>query len=216
MRDRIEQTFLASLAAADIHESPYRHLMLENCLPLETARAIADLPFEVPEGLEFAGRREVNNSKRIYFNPPNRDQYEVCDQLADVLDRPSVRAAISRMGPCQIDDALLRIEYCQDTDGFWLEPHTDIAVKKFTMLIYLSDDPNLADAGTDIYLGPPDFKHLGTAPYAMNAGLIFVPGKDTWHGVEKRPIRGVRKSIIVNFVAQDWRERWELSARGAA
>ena len=50
----------------------------------------------------------------------------------------------------RLTDASLRIEYCLDTDGFWLEPHTDIGAKLFTMLIYLSDDPGAVEWGTDI------------------------------------------------------------------
>ena len=80
------------------------------------------------------------------------------------------------------------------------------------MLIYLSDDPRLKNAGTDIHEGPPDFKHVASAPYGRNLGFIFVPGKDTWHAIGKRPLNGaVRKSIIVNYVSAAWRETSELS-----
>ena len=105
----------------------------------------------------------------------------------------------------------MRVEYCQDVDGFWLEPHVDISVKLFTMLVYLTDSPDLYDSGTDIYEGPPSHKLVSTAPYEWNAGLIFIPGKDTWHGFSKRPIRGIRKSVIINYVSPDWRAVNELA-----
>ena len=50
-----------------------------------------------------------------------------------------IRRRIRKLeGTCGIDlsDGHLRIEYTQDTTGFWLEPHTDISVKLFTMLVY--------------------------------------------------------------------------------
>ena len=78
------------------------------------------------------------------------------------------------------------------------------------MLVYLSKEPELADAGTDLY--DDAFNHVGRAPFAQNRGLIFIPGSDTWHGFAKRPLRGVRRSIIVNYVAEDWRERWQLAS----
>jgi len=106
---------------------------------------------------------------------------------------------------------LLRIEYCQDIDGFWLEPHLDISVKLFTMLVYLSGEPELRDAGTDIYDSGPHHRLAATAPYEKNRGLMFVPGGNTWHGFSKRPISGVRKSLIVNWVTPEWRDRWELA-----
>jgi hypothetical protein len=110
-----------------------------------------------------------------------------------------------------LGEGSLRIEYCQDVDGFWLEPHLDLGVKMFTMLIYLSGEPELLDAGTDIYDASPEHKLVATAAYEKNKGLIFIPGTDTWHGFSKRPIRGVRRSIIVNWVTSEWRARNELA-----
>jgi hypothetical protein len=78
------------------------------------------------------------------------------------------------------------------------------------MLIYLSDDPALRDAGTDIYDSSPDHGLVRSVPYERNAGMIFIPGAQTWHGFTKRPIHGVRKSIIVNYVTDDWRAVEEL------
>jgi hypothetical protein len=79
------------------------------------------------------------------------------------------------------------------------------------MLVYLLDDPVLRNAGTDIYEGPPDFAHAGTAPYGKNKGLIFIPSANSWHGVGKKTFAGVRKSIIINYVTPDWRDAWELA-----
>ena len=66
-----------------------------------------------------------------------------------------------------------RIEFAQDTDGFWLEPHSDLGVKSFTMLLYLSTDPSHSDLGTDIY--DADKNHVGRSPFESNAAMIFVP-----------------------------------------
>jgi hypothetical protein len=41
--------------------------------------------------------------------------------------------------------------------------------------------------------------------------MIFVPSKHTWHGFERRPIEGVRRSIIVNYVTNEWRAREQLA-----
>lgn len=84
-------------------------------------------------------------------------------------------------------------------------------MKLFTMLVYLTDAPELHDAGTDIYDTGPEHKLVASAPYARNAGLIFIPGKNTWHGLRKRPIHGVRKSIIINYVGPEWRAVDELA-----
>ncbi len=122
-----------------------------------------------------------------------------------------VKRAIEHTTGADLSDGRLRVEYCQDIDGFWLEPHLDIPVKRLTMLIYLADAPELHDAGTDIYDASPEHRLVESAPCEWNAGLIFVPGKNTWHGFSKRPLRGVRKSIIVNYVAPQWRAAEELA-----
>ena len=205
------ETFLACLDRAQHETRPFDHWLLEAALPEGFCAAIANLPFAPPEKPLFDGRRETNNATRVYFTPENQLRFEVCRRVADCFDDPDVKAAIVSATGAELSDGRLRIEYCQDSAGFWLEPHTDIAVKRFTMLIYLSDDPGLAKAGTDLHEGPPDYRYVGSAPYGRNKGLIFVPGDSTWHGVGHHPIQGNRKSIIVNYVTPDWRDTWELA-----
>ena len=209
--DLVADAFLACLTAARHETAPYDHWLLQEALPPGDCAELADLPFQPPEGVLFNGRRETNNALRVYFNPENQDRFPVCRRVVAGFQNPAVRRVIEEITGADLSDAHLRIEYCQDTDGFWLEPHTDIAVKKLTMLVYLSDDPALADAGTRIHQGPPDFACVGAAPYGRNKGLIFVPGANTWHSVARAPIDGVRKSIIINYVTSDWREKWELA-----
>jgi hypothetical protein len=38
-----------------------------------------------------------------------------------------------------------------------------------------------------------------------------VPSSTTYHGFERRPIDGVRKSIIINYVTDEWRAREQLA-----
>ena len=128
------------------------------------------------------------------------------EAFQDRGDRRALQRGVRRR---RSKDTFVRIEYAQDTDGFWLKPHTDIGVKMFTMLIYMSDDPRHADLGTDIYAD--ENTHVGRSPFEPNSAMIFVPSKNTWHGFEKRPIHGVRRSIIVNYVTNDWRAREQLA-----
>lgn len=203
--------FLDCLARADHKVWPYDFWLLKDALPPATVRAMAALPVAPPDAPTFDGRRESNNSTRFYFSPEAQRSHPVCKEVADAFRHPKVISALIDRTGSRIDKGHLRIEYCQDTDGFWLEPHVDISVKLFTMLIYLSDDPSLADAGTDVYDASPEHRLVTRADYAFNAGMIFIPGKDTWHGFAKRPIKGLRKSIIVNYVAPEWRAVHELA-----
>lgn len=65
------------------------------------------------------------------------------------------------------------------------------------------------DLGTDIYRSRDE--RVGRSPFKPNSAMIFVPSDKTWHGFERRPIAGVRKSVILNYVTHEWRAREQLS-----
>lgn len=190
---------------------PYDHWLLRDVLPDDLARRIVALPLTPPDAPAFDGRRESNNAWRVYVSPATQARFPACRVLADAFQDRDVRGVIERTTGADLARGRLRIEYCQDGDGFWLEPHVDLPVKLFTMLIYLSGEPELADAGTDIYDVSPEHRPVARAPCAWNTGLIFIPGKNTWHGFSPRPIRGIRKSLIVNYVGPEWRAVDELA-----
>ena len=129
--------------------------------------------------------------------------------VAAALQDRQVTSTIERRFGAKLGGTYLRIEFAQDVDGFWLEPHTDIGVKAFTFLLYLSKDPAHAGFGTDIY--DNDKKWVGRSPFASDAGMIFVPSTITYHGFEPRKIEGVRKSLVINYVTNDWRAREQLA-----
>jgi hypothetical protein len=207
----VAQSFLGCLAKANHVTKPFDYWLLEDALPPEDVEAILDLPVAAPTDALFSGRRETNNAQRLFFGAEAQKKFAVCRRVADGFKDQRVIDRIEKTTGAKLAGTRLRIEYCQDGPGFWLEPHTDIAVKKFTMLIYLSDDPGLRLAGTDIHEGPPDFKYVTSAPYGKNLGVIFIPAGNTWHGVGHNPISGLRKSIIVNYVAPEWRDTFELA-----
>lgn len=207
----VARHFLGSLAAAEAHSTPYRYWLLDGLLPEVTVDDVVALPFAPPAETVFDGRRESNNAHRVYFTLDAQAMFEVCKDVADAFSHPAVIAALEQRTGARLSEGRLRIEYCQDVAGFWLEPHTDISVKLFTMLIYLSGEPGMEDCGTDIYDDTPEHKLVARAPYRRNKGLIFIPGKTTWHGVARRNIPGVRRSLIINYVSPAWRDTWELA-----
>ena len=202
-------TFRHSLDHAETGTYPFLHWFLEDALPPETCAAIDALPVRPPVIVETAGKRETNNSTRLFFGESQRAAFAVCDDVANALQSDEVTSRLKSLCGVDLWGSYLRIEYCLDTDGFWLEPHTDIGAKLFTMLIYLSGEPESAAWGTDILDGP--HRLVATAPYRRNGGLIFIPSANSWHGFHRRPIKGVRRSLIVNYVRPDWRSRHELA-----
>lgn len=198
-----------ALRRARPHAAPYRHWIVSQALPESLCRGIDALPFAPPAIDETAGRRETHNSTRQFFGVAERAQFPVCRELTQALQSQRVVHEIETLCAIRLRGSFLRVEYCQDTEGFWLAPHTDIGAKRFTMLIYLSAGPGCAGWGTD--LCNPDGSLFATMPYQRNEALIFVPGADTWHGFHRRSIAGVRRSLIVNYVGPEWRARHELA-----
>ncbi|GAB0115642.1 2OG-Fe(II) oxygenase [Acidisoma sp. C75] len=194
-------------AAPQAH--PYRHWLPHGLLPEALVDALLALPLAPPRIGEGFGRRETHNAARLFFGTAQQGAFPVCQLLADALATEAFVQGLADHTGAVLSGTSLRIEYCLDRDGFWLEPHTDIGAKHLTLLIYLADPPPGEDWGTDLYEGPG--RHVGTAPARRNAGLLFVPAADTWHGFIPRRITGVRRSLIVNYVSSAWRARHELA-----
>ena len=205
----VVETLLASFAQSKRNPAPYPHWFLEKCLPQPAADEITELPFPAPELGGVSGKREVHNATRKYFDAENKAKHPVCNAFCEAFQDKRVTDAIENTFGSKLPGSYLRVEYAQDIDGFWLEPHTDLGVKVFTMLVYLSKDESHTDLGTDIYNG--EKRHVARSPFAPNAAMVFVPGSNTYHGFEKRPIKGVRTSLIINYVTDEWRAREQLS-----
>lgn len=198
-----------AIRTAQRDDKPYPHWLLHDVLPPDMAREVIALPFAPPVIDDTNGKRETHNTSRIFVSEENQARYKVCEDLAESFQDEATIALLEDVCHRPLGGSSLRIECCLDTDGFWLEPHTDIGVKRFTMLIYLSEHPDAAAWGTDIY--DNDRQLVGRAPGTFNTGLIFLPAPDTWHGFARRPIRGVRRSLIINYVEPAWRSRHELA-----
>lgn len=206
---RIEAAIAASLAARRAFDAPYRHYLVDDFFPADVSHALALLPFAAPALEGVSGKRELHNDTRSYFDGPAMQRFPVMRAVAAALQSPKITQLIAKTFSAPIEDTFLRLEYAQDVDGFWLQPHTDLGVKKFTCLIYLSQGKGHEKLGTDIYASPE--RHFGASPFRQGSAMIFVPGDNTWHGFEKRPIEGVRRSVILNYVTRDWLAREQLS-----
>ncbi len=200
---------LASIESSKRNETPYRHWFLQRCLPDDALDGILALPFPAPALGGVSGKRELHNNTRKYFDVENRARFPVCEGFCQAFQDRRVTAKIAGHFGAKLGGTYLRVEAAQDTDGFWLEPHSDLGVKTFTMLLYTSKDPQHRGLGTDIY--DEDKKHVGASPFAPNAAMVFVPSNITFHGFEPRKIEGVRKSVIINYVTNEWRAREQLA-----
>jgi hypothetical protein len=207
--EEVARHFCNALRNANRAEDPYLHWKLNNILPEEMCTGILTLPIAPPFIGETDGTRDTYNKTRAFITPELRDQFPACAVLASALQRPEVARQLEQS--CDIDatGSFLRIEYIQDIHGSWLEPHRDIPEKLFSMVIYLCTGPEAKNWGTDIY--DADIKWIAQASAEFNSAVIFIPGDNTWHGFDQRPIKGVRRLMEINYV-RDWRDREQLAA----
>lgn len=202
-------SLLRCLAETRPVESPFHHWRPRAMLDGETALALAQLEIVVPEDLDLSsGRRETNNKTRMFFDTAGQQREPAMRALAEAMQSPEVVAAWEKTCDIDLTGTYLRIEYCRDTDGFWLEPHTDIGAKRITIMNFLSVGEESSGWGTDIY--DDQMKFFESVPGDFNCGLIFIPGTNSYHGFERRPITGVRRSLMLNYVGPEWRARHEL------
>jgi hypothetical protein len=195
----------AAIRHAAPFQEPWQHWQVPDLFPRDVLHELADLPVSPAFPGRVSGRREYHN-ERIYFGGINMARLSVMRRIAETMQSPAVASVVHDVFAAPVDNTFLRIEYALDTDGFWLEPHTDIGVKKFTCFVYFD---GAGDLGTDIYANPQTFAHR--VPFVANSALAFVPGDNTWHGFSPRPIAGVRRSLIINYVGAEWRAREQLA-----
>ncbi len=188
---------------------PFKHWLFDDVLPEETINELLKLPLPVPVIENHTGKRESQNKTRIFFNEKFCNKHLVAKNVTYIFNHPSIILQLTNICGRDLTKGKLRIEYTLDTGDFWLEPHRDIKEKLLTFLIYLSKDPNSNEWGTTIY--NRDLSFHSKASYKSNTGLMFMSGEDTWHGVPKQNIQGIRKNLIINFVTRDWRSNHELA-----
>ncbi len=140
LTNEIRSIFAKALDQADVETSPYRHWLMTNCLPDGVVNDLKALEFPLFEIDGVSGRREYHNKSRNYFDVETMAKHDACYAMAHAFQDPNMIAKLNKHLGIDLEGSNLRIEYAQDTDGFWLEPHTDIGVKLFTMLIYHSDE----------------------------------------------------------------------------
>lgn len=206
----MQQRAVAAFREATSSSIPFRHWLFADALPLPLCEEVISLPLPAAEFEDTYGKRDSHNDMRRFFSPQMQGKFLAMRLIAATFQSAPVVTAIEDVCGILLSGSYLRIEYCQDRNGFWLEPHMDIKEKLITIQIYLNNGEDAATLGTDLYDHEKRFH--SSAPSRINQGMIFLPkDPESWHGFEKRPIQNLRRSLIINYVTPDWRSRHELS-----
>jgi hypothetical protein len=207
--DAIAAQFCRAVRESQRSDAPYRHWKVRDVFPIDLCTGILTLPIVPPMLGKTDGTRNSYNSQRSFITPLLRSKFPTCQALAEALQRTEVARLMAETCNIAVEGSYLRMEYMQDTDGAWLEPHRDIPEKLFSMVVYLFIGPDAKDWGTDIY--DAERRWVGRSAPDFNAGVIFVAGPATWHGFDPRPIVGVRRLMEINYARHDWRDKEQLA-----
>jgi hypothetical protein len=209
LAERCIKSVLSALANMDTVSAPYPHFYLTDILPEDVVDQLLALPFMPQDTHGVSGLRDMHNDTRSYIDVPSREKFEVCEAVAQCFQNQEVVDAIATAFKAPINGCSLRLEMALDQDGYWNMPHTDLGVKHLTWLQYLSRDPAHADLATDVY--DLDKQWHSRRPSLANTAMVFVPSDVSFHGFDKRPFTGIRKTLILNYVTPEWRAREQLA-----
>ena len=209
--ESVSQCLTNSIINAKEESYPFLHWEVEGLLEESLRSKMLDIELPAPINFQYDGTRagdakdrtkESTPPKRLFIGKQEIKKYPFFKGLKDALLEKEFLDLVKSKFSLDTKGLYLRLEYINDFDGFYLHPHKDIGEKKLTLLLYLNNGPEYM--GTDFY--DKDINLVKTIKFAANRGYAFVPGNDTWHGLEKKPITGRRVSLLINYVTfkTDW------------
>ena len=217
-------TFLNSiLNKSQKHDYPFDHWEYNDALTGETIQEIirADIPDVSKHNLSYDGTRAIDGGAaefregiasggkavkfRCFVTKENSSQFPNLVEFINELQTKETYQTISKMINKDLSDSYVRVEVICDRQGFWLKPHCDIKEKLMSGLIFVNNENESEDLGTDFY--NEKLEKVKTVPFKHNYGYLFSSGPNTWHGMEKKKIFKERRCIQVNYVTfkTDWK-----------
>lgn len=179
---------------------PLRWVHVVQCWSDDTADKLLEY-FPKPIPVDYDGRRASANEFRTFVT---RDKTPELAELFSNFDTPEARAYFTDLSGVDCSQGKLRIELCQDGPGFWLENHIDIPEKLITLQVYLGDGKH--NWGTELFWETGQI----TVPFEHNSGWLGNKHNKIIHGVPKKTVDGIRKSVIINYVVGDWNDKDQL------
>lgn len=142
------------------------------------------------------GARTTNNN-RFFVDKENMWSNSALNRIVDFFLRDDIILMFEQESGKTIRGNYLRVEFIEDREKSWLEPHVDISEKIMSFLVYLNNTNEDVEIGTALY--DNNKKYVTTVPYIDNTGFYFYPGADTWHGLESVNIKERRRAVMVNY-----------------
>ena len=205
------------------HQLPFDHWEYNNALSEEAIQEIigADIPDVSKHNLSYDGTRAIDGGAaefrkgiesggkaikfRCFITKKNASEFPNLVKFINELQSKETCQVISKMIKKDLSNSYVRVEVICDREGFWLKPHCDIKEKLMSGLIFINNEKESEDLGTDFY--NEKLEKVKTLPYRNNYGYLFTSGPNTWHGMEKKKILKERRCLQVNYVTfeTDWK-----------
>ena len=193
-------TFLNSiLHQSKKHEIPFDHWEYNNALSEEAIQEIvgADIPDVTKHNLSYDGTRAIDGGAaefregissggkaikfRCFITKENASEFPNLVKFIHELQAKETYQVISKMIKKDLSNSYVRVEVICDREGFWLKPHCDIKEKLMSGLIFINNESESEDLGTDFY--NEKMEKVKTVPFKHNYGYLFTSGPNTWHGM---------------------------------
>ena len=204
-------------------ELPFKHWELNEPLTTEAINEIinADIANPNEHKLEYDGTRAIDGGEgkfregissggkalkfRCFVTKENSEDFPGLTNFIEELRQKETHQKISNMIHKDLSNSFVRVEVICDRKGFWLKPHCDIKEKLLSCLLFVNNENESENLGTDLY--DNNLKKVKTLPYKHNYGYFFSSGPNTWHGMEKKEIIKERRCLQVNYVTfdTDWK-----------
>ena len=215
--------FLNSLKTrSKFHDVPFDHWELNKPLTKETIEEIcrAEIVNLNNMNINYDGTRAIDGGEgkfragissggmalkfRCFIDKDNSKNFPNLESLISELRSKETYSYISEIIKKDLSNSYVRVEVIADRQGFWLKPHCDIKEKLISSLIFANPFNESEDLGTDLY--DEKLVRVKTVPYKDNYGYFFTSGPNTWHGMEKKEIKKVRRCLQINYVTfkTDW------------
>ena len=204
-------------------EYPFKHWELNRPLEdLEIDEIVnADIANPAKYDLKYDGTRAIDGGEgkfregissggralkfRCFITKENSKQFPNLTKFINELQSKKTHQKISELINKDLSNSYVRVEVICDRKGFWLKPHCDIKEKLISCLLFVNQNNESENLGTDFY--DENLKRVKTLPYRNNYGYFFSSGSNTWHGMEEKEIIKERRCLQVNYVTfkTDWK-----------
>lgn len=170
---------------------PWSHYVIDNFFPKDLFTMLCQESISANMFLFDGTRNNIEN--RCFITKKNK--YSLGLRLEQFYNNFLQNSNIfSHLQLCKF-----RIEIANDVGDYFIKPHLDSLNKLITIITYVNGHPNL---GTELYTNCNSKGYV--VNWKENRSLIFIPSKNTWHGVPQRSFKGKRRIIIFNCVDKDW------------